>query len=104
MYINIVTYQFPLLTESNLVTQRIPLGAFSAKSPCLTCSVLVSFLPSATPMAPDVPYSLKFSRIKYFVVWLNSAQKQIFADTIFVVEHESRKVHTYTTSTNFFAG
>ena len=43
----------------------------------------------------DVPYSLKFSRIKYFVVWLNSAQKQIFADKIFVVERESRKVHTY---------
>ena len=38
---------------------------------------------------------LKFSRIKYFAVWLNSAQKQIFADKIFVVERESRKVHTY---------
>ena len=43
----------------------------------------------------ELPYSLKFSRIKYFVVWLNSAQKQIFADKIFVVERESRKVHTY---------
>ena len=43
----------------------------------------------------QLPYSLKFSRIKYFVVWLNSAQKQIFADKIFVVERESRKVHTY---------
>ena len=43
----------------------------------------------------EIPYSLKFSRIKYFVVWLNSAQKQIFADKIFVVERESRKVHTY---------
>ena len=42
-----------------------------------------------------LPYSLKFSRIKYFAVWLNSAQKQIFADKIFVVERESRKVHTY---------
>ena len=28
----------------------------------------------------------------YFVVWLNSAQKQTFADKIFVVERESRKV------------
>ena len=43
----------------------------------------------------EIPYSLKFSRIKYFAVWLNSAQKQIFADKIFVVERESRKVHTY---------
>ena len=42
----------------------------------------------------SIPYSLKFLRIKYFVVWLNSAQKQIFADQIFVVERESRKVHT----------
>ena len=42
-----------------------------------------------------IPYNLKFSRIKYFVVWLNSVQKQIFADKIFVVERESRKVHTY---------
>ena len=25
-----------------------------------------------------IPYSLKFSKIKYFAVWLNSAQKQIF--------------------------
>ena len=30
-------------------------------------------------------YSLKFSRIKYFVVFPDSAQKQIFADKIFVV-------------------
>ena len=44
---------------------------------------------------PDIPYSLKFSRIKYFAVWLNSVQKQIFVDKIFVVERESRKVHTY---------
>ena len=37
-----------------------------------------------------VPYNnLKYSRIKYFAVWLNSAQKQIFTDKIFVVEHES---------------
>ena len=43
----------------------------------------------------NIPYSLKFSRIKYFVVWLNSAQKQIFTDKIVVVERESRKVHTY---------
>ena len=34
-------------------------------------------------------YSLKYSRIKYFVVWLNSAQKQSFTDKIFVVECES---------------
>ena len=33
-----------------------------------------------------VPYRLKFSKIKYFAVWLNSAQKQIFTDKIFVVE------------------
>ena len=39
--------------------------------------------------------SLKFSRIKYFAVWLNSAQKQFFADKIFVVERESHQVHTY---------
>ena len=32
-----------------------------------------------------LPYSLKFSRIKYFVVLPNSAQKQISADKIFVV-------------------
>ena len=43
----------------------------------------------------QIPYSLKFSRIKYFVVWLNSAQKPIFADKIFVVKRESRKVHRY---------
>ena len=43
----------------------------------------------------NLPYSLKFSRIKYFVVWLNSVHKQIFADKIFVVERESRKMHTY---------
>ena len=36
----------------------------------------------------QVPYSLIFSRIKYFAVWLNSAQKQIFTDKIFVVERE----------------
>ena len=42
-----------------------------------------------------IPYSLKVSRIKYFVVWLNSAHKQNFADKIFVVERESCKVHTY---------
>ena len=42
-----------------------------------------------------IPYSLKFSRIKYFVVWLNSAQKKFFADKIFVDESESREVHTY---------
>ena len=51
-------------------------------------------LPSAT--AVKIAYNLKFSRIKYFVVWLNSAQKQIF-----VVERESGKVHT---STKFFTG
>ena len=32
-----------------------------------------------------IPYSLKFSRIKYFVVLPNSAQKQIFTDKIFMV-------------------
>ena len=48
-----------------------------------------------TRLAQYIPYSLKFSRIKYFVVWLNSAQKHIFADKMFVVECESRKVHTY---------
>ena len=36
----------------------------------------------------NIPYSLIFSRIKYFAVWLNSAQKQIFTDKIFVVERE----------------
>ena len=35
-----------------------------------------------------IPYSLIFSRIKYFAVWLNSAQKQIFTDKIFVVKRE----------------
>ena len=38
--------------------------------------------------AENIPYSLKFSRIKYFADWLNSAQKQIFTDKIFVVERE----------------
>ena len=33
-----------------------------------------------------IPYSLKLSRIKYFAVWLNSVQKQIFAEKISVVE------------------
>ena len=35
--------------------------------------------------ASMIPYSLKFSRIKYFAVLPNSAQNQIFADKIFVV-------------------
>ena len=56
----------------------------------------------------EIPYSLKFSGIKYFAVWLNSAQKQNFADKIFVVERESRKVPLIyvrmTTSTKIFAG
>ena len=39
--------------------------------------------------------SLKFSRIKYFAVLLNSAQKHFFVDKIFVVKHESHKLHTY---------
>ena len=39
-------------------------------------------------MLADIPYSLIFSRIKYFAVWLNSTQKQIFTDKIFVVERE----------------
>ena len=34
----------------------------------------------------NIPYSLKFSRIKYFAVWLNSAQKQIFTDKNFARE------------------
>ena len=33
----------------------------------------------------DIPYSLKFSRIKYFAVLPNSAQKQFFVDKKFVV-------------------
>ena len=33
-----------------------------------------------------IPYSLKFSRGKYFAVLPNSAQKQIFMDKIFVVK------------------
>ena len=33
----------------------------------------------------ELPYSLKFSRIKHFEVLPNSAQKQIFMDKIFVV-------------------
>ena len=37
---------------------------------------------------PDIPYSLMFSKIKYFAVRLNSAQKQIFTDKFFVVERE----------------
>ena len=36
----------------------------------------------------EVLYGIIFSRIKYFAVWLNSAQKQIFTDKIFVVERE----------------
>ena len=36
----------------------------------------------------EIPYSLIFLRIKYVAVWLNSAQKQIFTDKIFVVECE----------------
>ena len=39
-------------------------------------------------MSVKVHYSLKFSKIKYFAVWLNSAQKQIFTDKIFVIERE----------------
>ena len=42
-----------------------------------------------------IPYSLKYLRIKYIAVWLNSAQKQVFMDKIFMVKRESRKVHTY---------
>ena len=34
-------------------------------------------------------YSLIYSRIKDFAVWLDSAQKQIFTDKIFVVERLS---------------
>ena len=33
-----------------------------------------------------LPHSLKFLKGKYFAVMLNSAQKQIFADKIFVVK------------------
>ena len=33
----------------------------------------------------QLPYSLKFSRDKYFTVLPNSAEKQIFTDKIFVV-------------------
>ena len=47
-------------------------------------STLQRVLSVLKPM--EIPYSLKFSRIKYFAVWLNSAQKQIFTDKIFVVE------------------
>ena len=36
-------------------------------------------------MLLHIPYSLNFSRIKYFAVLPNSAQKQIFEDKIFVV-------------------
>jgi hypothetical protein len=43
-----------------------------------------------------VPYSLKFSKIKYFAVWPNSAQKQIFADKIFVVESCINHAHPIT--------
>ena len=35
-----------------------------------------------------IPYSLKFLRIEYIAVWLNSAQKQILTDKIFMVERE----------------
>ena len=30
----------------------------------------------------NIPYSLKFSRIKYFANYFNSAQKQIFTDKV----------------------
>ena len=33
----------------------------------------------------EIPYSQKFSRVKYFAVLPNSTQKQIFADKIFMV-------------------
>ena len=33
-----------------------------------------------------IPCSLKYLRVKYFVVLPNSAQKQIFVDKIFVVQ------------------
>ena len=36
----------------------------------------------------ELPYSLNFSKIKYFSFWLNSAQKQIFTNKIFVVDVE----------------
>ena len=48
------------------------------------CTFVVWYLSCMTTL----PYSLKSSRIKYFAVWLNSAQKQIFTDKIFVVERE----------------
>ena len=41
----------------------------------------------------DVPYSLKFSRIKYFAVLPNSAQKQIFTDKIFMVKVSRLALH-----------
>ena len=34
----------------------------------------------------NIPYSLKFSRDKYFVVQPKSAQKQLFTDKIFMIE------------------
>ena len=47
---------------------------------------LQPWLESVRLVVSEIPYSLKYSRIKYFAVWL---QKQIFTDKIFVVERES---------------
>ena len=44
------------------------------------------FLLRKYPDLRNIPYSLKFSRIKYFTVLPNSAQKQIFTDKIFTVK------------------
>ena len=68
---------------------------FDTKISRITVCTLYSETSEKLTFVLGIPYSLKFSRIKYLVVWLNSAQKQIFADKIFVVECESRKVHTY---------
>ena len=46
-------------------------------------------------------YSLKFSRNEYFVVWLHSTQKQIFADKFLVVNVQPAKTAKFINLENF---
>ena len=41
---------------------------------------------ACTCTSTELPYSLKFSRVRYFAVLPNSDQKQIFTGKIFVVK------------------
>ena len=49
--------------------------------------IMMSYIALLQYQNREIPYSLKFSRIRYFADWPPSAQKQTFADKIiFVVE------------------